>query len=97
MKILVALVVAAFGIAVVVVGAGQLGLLAGSAPMQLGMTNGRLSPPSANPNSVSSQAALYPATTRSKVMQTLSRLLSRATAKRRWPGWRVCCSRRRGR
>lgn len=60
MKILVALVVAALGITVVVVGAGQLGLLAGSAPMRLGVTNGRLSPPSADPNSVSSQAALYP-------------------------------------
>ena len=47
-------------IAVVVVGAGQLGLLAGSAPAQLGVTDGRLSAPSLNPNSVSSQASLYP-------------------------------------
>ena len=39
--------------------AGQLGLLAGKAP-QLGVRDGRLKPPSATPNSVSSQAGLYP-------------------------------------
>jgi uncharacterized protein (DUF1499 family) len=40
--------------------AGQFGLLAGSQPKRLGVTNGRLKPPSNSPNSVSSQAALYP-------------------------------------
>ena len=43
-----------------VVGAGQLGLLAGSPPTQLGVADGRLRPPSQNPNSVSSQAGLHP-------------------------------------
>ena len=47
-------------LAVMVVGAGQLGLLAGSVPKQLGVVEGRLRPPSDNPNSVSSQAGLYP-------------------------------------
>lgn len=47
-------------LAAAVVGAGQLGFLAGSAPAQLGVTDGRLKPPSLDPNSVSSQAALYP-------------------------------------
>jgi uncharacterized protein (DUF1499 family) len=51
---------AVVAIAVLVVGAGQLGLLAGSPPAQLGVTNGRLTAPSLNPNSVSSQATLYP-------------------------------------
>ena len=51
---------AALVLAAAVVGAGQLGLLAGSAPAQLGVANGRLQPPSPSPNSVSSQAALYP-------------------------------------
>jgi uncharacterized protein (DUF1499 family) len=40
--------------------AGQLGLLKGSPPSDLGVTDGRLKPPSKTPNSVSSQAALYP-------------------------------------
>jgi uncharacterized protein (DUF1499 family) len=51
---------AAVAIAIVAIGAGQLGLLAGSPPAQLGVTNGRLMAPSLNPNSVSSQASLYP-------------------------------------
>lgn len=44
------------------VGAGQAGLLSGSAPAQqsLGVRNGRLAAPSETPNSVSSQADLYP-------------------------------------
>ena len=45
---------------IAVVGAGQLGLLAGSEPADLGVANGRLNPPSTNPNSVSSQTRLYP-------------------------------------
>ena len=42
------------------IGAGQFGLLKGSAPTDLGVRDGRLKAPSATPNSVSSQAALYP-------------------------------------
>lgn len=40
--------------------AGQLGLLKGRMPTDLGVKNGRLKPPAHNPNSVSSQAALHP-------------------------------------
>ena len=40
--------------------AGQLGILKGRAPADLGIRNGRLKPPSYTPNSVSSQAHLYP-------------------------------------
>ena len=39
---------------------GQLGLLKGSPPGDLGVHDGRLKPPSNTPNSVSSQASLYP-------------------------------------
>ena len=41
--------------------AGQLNLLAGKTPQNLGVINGKLRPPSLTPNSVSSQAGLYPA------------------------------------
>jgi uncharacterized protein (DUF1499 family) len=40
--------------------AGQLGLLKGTPPTDLGVHDGRLKPPSKTPNSVSSQASLYP-------------------------------------
>ncbi len=40
--------------------AGQLGLLQGKPPASLGVREGRLKPPSKTPNSVTSQAALYP-------------------------------------
>lgn len=40
--------------------AGQLGFLSGTVPQDLGVTDGRLKPPSVTPNSVSSQASLYP-------------------------------------
>ncbi len=60
MKIMGYLAVALVVLAVAVVVAGQLGLLSGSPPDKLGVTDGRLRPPSRNPNSVSSQAALYP-------------------------------------
>jgi uncharacterized protein (DUF1499 family) len=40
--------------------AGQLGLLQGRAPANLGVREGRLKPPAKTPNSVTSQAALYP-------------------------------------
>lgn len=59
MKVLGMVALAVVVLAAAAVGAGQLGLLAGSAPT-LGVTNGRLKPPSPNPNSVSSQTALYP-------------------------------------
>jgi uncharacterized protein (DUF1499 family) len=39
---------------------GQMGLLAGTPPTDLGVRDGRLKPPSATANSVSSQAALWP-------------------------------------
>lgn len=40
--------------------AGQLGFLRGTAPADLGVRDGRLKPPSKTPNSVTSQAALWP-------------------------------------
>ena len=40
--------------------AGQLGLLRGSAPTDLGLREGKLKAPSTTPNSVSSQADLWP-------------------------------------
>lgn len=40
--------------------AGRLGWLAGAAPDDLGVRDGRLKPPSTTPNSVSSQAPLWP-------------------------------------
>lgn len=40
--------------------AGQLGLLKGAPPTDLGIHGGKLKPPSKTPNSVSSQASLYP-------------------------------------
>ena len=40
--------------------AGQLGFLRGAAPDNLGVRDGRLKPPSKTPNSVSSQAGLWP-------------------------------------
>ncbi len=40
--------------------AGQLGLLQGKAPANLGVRDGKLKPPAKTPNSVTSQAALYP-------------------------------------
>ncbi len=40
--------------------AGQAGMLAGQAPQNLGVVDGKLRPPSETSNSVSSQADLYP-------------------------------------
>jgi uncharacterized protein (DUF1499 family) len=59
MKILWFLAMLVVVLALVLVIAGQLGLLAGKAPSRLGVTDGRLKPPSRTPNSVSSQAGLY--------------------------------------
>lgn len=46
-------------VVVVVLGAGQLGLLAGTPPTDLGVHDGRLKAPSTTSNSVSSQANLW--------------------------------------
>lgn len=46
-------------LAVAVLVAGQAGLLAGRAPDDLGVRDGRLKPPSSTANSVSSQASLH--------------------------------------
>jgi uncharacterized protein (DUF1499 family) len=48
--------------AVVLLAAGQAGLLSGAAPPDLGVHDGRLKPPSPTPNSVSSQAHLHAGT-----------------------------------
>ena len=47
-------------LALLVLACGQAGLLSGTAPANLGVRDGRLKPPSKTPNSVSSQAALWP-------------------------------------
>ena len=60
MKILWFIALLVVVLALVLVIAGQMGLLAGKAPSRLGVADGRLKPPSSTPNSVSSQASLYP-------------------------------------
>jgi len=50
----------ALALALGVLALGQLGGLSGKAPNDLGVRQGRLKPPSVTPNSVSSQAMLYP-------------------------------------
>ncbi len=45
---------------VLVIAAGQMGAFGGTPPTDLGVKNGRLKAPSATPNSVTSQAALWP-------------------------------------
>ncbi len=54
------LLIVAVVLAMLAVAAGQLGWLRGSPPGDLGVHDGRLKPPSTTPNSVSSQAGLYP-------------------------------------
>jgi len=54
------LTVIAAALALLAVAAGQLGWLQGTPPADLGVNDGRLKPPSSTPNSVSSQAGLYP-------------------------------------
>ncbi len=54
------LLIALVGLALLLLAAGWLGLLAGRPPADLGVRAGRLKPPSTTPNSVTSQAALYP-------------------------------------
>jgi len=48
------------GLVIGLVAAGRFGLLAGRPPADLGLRDGKLKPPSKSPNSVSSQAALWP-------------------------------------
>ncbi len=57
---LTTLLIVVTALAVLLLAAGQLGWLQGSAPDDLGVREGRLQPPSVHPNSVSSQAGLYP-------------------------------------
>ncbi len=60
LKWLFILVVVLLVLAVAAVVAGQLGFLQGRAPDNLGLREGKLKPPSKTPNSVSSQADLWP-------------------------------------
>ena len=54
------IVIVALALAIIAVVAGQLGLFSGRAPDNLGLRDGRLKPPSKTPNSVNSQADLWP-------------------------------------
>jgi uncharacterized protein (DUF1499 family) len=58
--LLLALVLLIALAAAAVLVAGRMGFLQGQAPKDLGVREGRLKPPSATENSVSSQAGLYP-------------------------------------
>ncbi len=60
MKFLLWAIVPLTLLAVGLIGAGQAGYLAGQTPDVLGVHDGRLAAPSKTPNSVSSQADLYP-------------------------------------
>lgn len=59
MKILGFLALFVLVSALLVFVAGQIGMLRGNPPNDLGVRDGRLKPPALTPNSVSSQAALY--------------------------------------
>jgi uncharacterized protein (DUF1499 family) len=54
------LLIALIALPLLLLAAGRLGWLSGAAPNDLGVRNGRLKPPSNTPNSVTSQADLYP-------------------------------------
>jgi len=60
MQVLKWIVIVVVGLALLVLLAGQLGLLKGKPPSRLGLADGRLKPPSKTPNSVTSQADLHP-------------------------------------
>lgn len=60
MKFLSISVMLVMALAAMVLIAGQLGFLRGQMPQTIGIKDGRLQPPSLTPNSVSSQAGLYP-------------------------------------
>jgi uncharacterized protein (DUF1499 family) len=60
MAVLKWLLVTVLALGAVAVIAGQMGMLSGIAPPDLGVHEGKLKPPSSSPNSVSSQAGLWP-------------------------------------
>ncbi len=60
MHIFAWLLIVVVALAVLTVAAGQLGWLQGTPPADLGVREGKLKPPSATENSLSSQAVLYP-------------------------------------
>ena len=60
MVILKWIVIVIIGLVVLLILAGQLGLLRGQAPADLGVRDGKLKRPSLTPNSVTSQADLFP-------------------------------------
>ena len=59
-KIIMSLIAVVVLAPALLIGAAQMGVLSGSPPADLGVKAGRLNPPSDTPNSVTSQAALYP-------------------------------------
>jgi uncharacterized protein (DUF1499 family) len=59
-KIFSCVALSLIGLAATFFAAGHLGFLRGTPPVPLGVQDGRLAAPSLTPNSVSSQAALYP-------------------------------------
>lgn len=59
MSLLKIFVVMLIMLAIALLVAGQMGMLRGAAPTDLGLKNGHLKPPANNPNSVSSQASLH--------------------------------------
>jgi len=59
-KLLKWVVLAAILLAALAIAAGQIGLMQGRPPADLGVRDGKLKAPSATPNSVSSQALLWP-------------------------------------
>jgi uncharacterized protein (DUF1499 family) len=60
MRYLILFALAVSLLALVLIIAGQLGLLRGKAPQDLGLKEGKLKPPARTPNSVTSQADLWP-------------------------------------
>ena len=60
MKILGFIAIFVFAVTMAILLAGQLGVLRGKAPKDIGVHNGKLKAPSQTQNSVSSQANLYP-------------------------------------
>ena len=60
MKLLLWVLFAIIALSLALLGAGRAGWLAGSPLSTPGVDNGRLAPPATTPNSVSSQADLYP-------------------------------------
>jgi uncharacterized protein (DUF1499 family) len=59
-KLTLTLIILVFLLPTLVIVAAQFGALSGTPPADLGVKAGRLKPPSPTPNSVSSQAALWP-------------------------------------